>query len=48
VKTLTSETHDVATLEEIIQNAQIIANEKQKIILDKILDFSRNLISKIN
>mgnify|MGYP000930158220 CR=1 FL=1 len=48
VKTLTSETHHVATLEEIIQNTQIIANEKQKMTLDKILDFSGNLISRIN
>lgn len=48
VKTLNSEVHGIKTLEDIIKNVQMVSNEKQKITLDLILDFTMDLISEVN
>ena len=44
VETLVNETHDISTLEEIIKNTQTVANNKQKVVLGKILEFSKDII----
>ena len=48
IEVLVNEVHDISTLEEIIKNTQTVANEKQKITLNLILNFAMDLVSGVN